>query len=311
MMLTKVPPFVFPEPGVIDVIDGRTYWNPLTLVTLVPLGFVTTIFTVPAACAGVRAEINVSLTDTFVAATPPNVTVAPWAKPDPLMDTKVPPPVFPELGLMDVIAGRTYVNPFVLVKLEPSGFVTTTLTVPAACAGVVAKIAVSPLLDTLVAATPPNVTVAPGAKPAPLIVTEVPPPVFPELGLTDVMFGRTYVNAFKLATAVELGLVTTTSTLPGICGGVVTKIDVSLTDMTVAMIPPNVTFAPEANPAPLIDMELPPMVVPELGLTDVIDGRTYVNPFTLAPEVPLGLVTTTFTLPAAWGASSERSMFRC
>ena len=103
--------------------------------------------------------------DTLVAATPPNVTVAPWAKPAPLMITNVPPLEGPELGLMEVIAGVTYTNPLGRVTVVPLGLVTTTSTGPAACAGVAAEIPVS-LLDTLVAAAPPKVTVAPCAKPA-------------------------------------------------------------------------------------------------------------------------------------------------
>ena len=48
------------------------------------------------------------------------------------MFTLVPPTVDPELGEMDVIDGRMYVNPPTLVTVEPSGLVTTTLTLPAA-----------------------------------------------------------------------------------------------------------------------------------------------------------------------------------
>src|SRR5262245_31532020 len=106
-MFINVPPPVFPAVGEMDVIEGRTYVNPFTLVPEAPLGFVTTTFTRPAACAGVVAEINVSPPDTFVAATPPNVTVTPDVKPKPEMFTKVPPFVFPELGLIDVIVGLT------------------------------------------------------------------------------------------------------------------------------------------------------------------------------------------------------------
>jgi hypothetical protein len=133
----------------------------LKLVTVVPLGFVTTTSTLPAAWAGVVREIDVSPLDTFRAAPPPNVTVAPWLKPRPLMDTRVPPPVFPELGLIDVIVGSTYWNALKLVTVVPLGFVTTTSTRPAACGGVVALIDVSLKTDTFVAITPAKVTFAP------------------------------------------------------------------------------------------------------------------------------------------------------
>jgi hypothetical protein len=42
---------------------------------------------------------------------------------------------------------------------------------------------------TLLAAVPPNVTVSPDAKLVPAIVTDVPPPVEPVLGLTPVTVG--------------------------------------------------------------------------------------------------------------------------
>ena len=42
---------------------------------------------------------------------------------------------------------------------------------------------------TFVAAAPPKVTVAPAAKFAPVIVTEVPPPVVPEFGETPATVG--------------------------------------------------------------------------------------------------------------------------
>ena len=60
--------------------------------------------------------------------------------------------------------------------------VTTTSVAPAACDAVFAVIEVLPTTATFVAAAPPMVTVAPVRKPVPVIVTEVPPAVVPELG---------------------------------------------------------------------------------------------------------------------------------
>ena len=68
-----------------------------------------------------------------------------------------------------------------------SGLVTTTLTVPAACALVV-PVRVVLVTVTAVRATPPTVAVAPVWKLAPLIVTAVPPVVGPlagEIELTE------------------------------------------------------------------------------------------------------------------------------
>ena len=67
--------------------------------------------------------------------------------------------------------------------------VTVTVTAPALPAGVVAVIEVLLTTTTLVAAVPPNVTVAPAAKFVPVIVTAVPPSVDPLLGLTLLTVG--------------------------------------------------------------------------------------------------------------------------
>ena len=69
----------------------------------------------------------------------------------------------------------------------PPGLVTVTVTAPALPAGVVAVIEVLFTTTTLVAAVPPNVTVAPEAKFVPVIVTAVPP-------ATDPLFGDTLLT---------------------------------------------------------------------------------------------------------------------
>jgi len=73
----------------------------------------------------------------------------------------------------------------------PLAFVTVTVTVPAAWAGLVALQVVVEAQLTAVAAVPPNVTVvAPKLlKPVPLIVTAVPPAVEPLGGDTLVTAG--------------------------------------------------------------------------------------------------------------------------
>ena len=67
--------------------------------------------------------------------------------------------------------------------------VTTTLTAPAACAGVVAVIDVLLTTVTPVAAVPPSFTVAPARKPVPVMVTAVPPFAVPELGVIALTVG--------------------------------------------------------------------------------------------------------------------------
>jgi len=64
-----------------------------------PPGFVTVTVTAPALPAGVTAVIvALFTTTTFVAAVPPNVTVAPVAKFVPVIVTAVPPEVVPVFG---------------------------------------------------------------------------------------------------------------------------------------------------------------------------------------------------------------------
>jgi len=81
------------------------------------------------------------------------------------------------------------VYPLARLPFSPPGFVTITVTAPAECAGVVAVIDVLLTTTTVVAAVPPNVTVAPLAKFVPVIVTPVPPAVDPLFGLTPVTVG--------------------------------------------------------------------------------------------------------------------------
>src|SRR5437867_3266470 len=77
---------------------------------------------------------------------------------------------------------------------------------------------------------------------------------------------------------------------------------VVLTKLTdVAAVPPKETVAPETKLDPLMVTEVPPPVVPPIGLTDEIDGgRSYVKPFADVTLWPSGFATVTLTAPAAW-----------
>jgi hypothetical protein len=147
-------------------------------------------------------------TTTFVAAAPPMLTVAPDKKPVPVIVTAVPPFVVPELGKMPVTVGAglgdVYVYPLVRVPLCPSVFVTTTFTVPTVWAGVLAAMDVLLTTETFVAGVPPMLTVAPVKKPVPVIVTEVPPLVVPELGEIAVTVGALAVVKLQVAPLVVL-----------------------------------------------------------------------------------------------------------
>jgi hypothetical protein len=83
-----------------------------------------------------------------------------------------------------------YLKPLARVPVCLLGLITITATGPPTCAGVVATIDLLLATTTVVAAgTPPNVTVAPGTKFAPEIVTVVPPLVEPVFGVTPLTVG--------------------------------------------------------------------------------------------------------------------------
>ena len=128
-------------------------------------------------------------TTTFVAAVPPNVTVAPVAKFVPVIVTAVPPAVVPLFGA-HLSPSAYHVSESVRqAPASAPGLVTVTVAAPALPAGVVAVIVVLLTTTTFVAAVLPKVTVAPAAKFVPVIVTAVPPTVDPLFGQTLVTVG--------------------------------------------------------------------------------------------------------------------------
>ena len=132
-------------------------------------------------------------------------------------------------------------------------------------------------LDAVTAqVTPPMATDGVEINPLPVIVTDVPPNVVPLVGVTDpivgVEEGVTYVYAFVAVAAPESGLVTTTFTRPAACAPVVQVIDVEVDAVTAQATPPTVTVSGETNPVPVIVIDVPPAVVPLVGVTDPIVG---------------------------------------
>ena len=68
---------------------------------------------------------------------------------------------------------------------------------------------------------------------------------------------------------------TTTSTAPAACAGVVAEIELLLTVTLVAATAPNVTDAPCWNPLPVMVTAVPPVVDPEFGETpEIVGGGT-------------------------------------
>jgi hypothetical protein len=76
-----------------------------------------------------------------------------------------------------------------LVVEVPADVVTVTSTAPVDPAGALAVSEVAELTLNEVAATEPNLTAVAPVKPVPVTVTEVPPAVGPEDGLTEVTVG--------------------------------------------------------------------------------------------------------------------------
>ena len=161
-----------------------------------------------------------------------------------------------------------YKNAFVAVAVPP-GVVTATLAAPTVPAGVTAVMVVDESTTTLVAATPPIVTLVAPVKVAPVIVNGVPPTVEPVTGETEEIIGSAkYINAFD-AVAVPFGVVTATLAAPTVPAGVtaVMLVDESTTTL-VAATPPIVTLVAPVKLAPVIVIAVPPAVAPEFGVTD-------------------------------------------
>jgi hypothetical protein len=77
---------------------------------VVPPVVVTRIQAVPAACAGVVTEIDVTLLKLIVAEVAPNVTAEGLARLVPVIITFILPVVGPEVGLILVIVGADIVD---------------------------------------------------------------------------------------------------------------------------------------------------------------------------------------------------------
>jgi len=157
----------------------------------------------------------------------------------------------------------------------PPAVVTVTVLAPAVPAGVLAVISVALETTTLVAATLLTVTLVAPVKLVPEIVIDVPPLVGPDVGLTVEMVGTaaaTYVNALALV-AVPPAVVTATLLAPVVPAGVLAVIDVALTTTTlVAATLFTVTLVAPVKLVPEIVIDVPPLVGPDVGLTDEMVG---------------------------------------
>src|SRR5206468_4292401 len=190
------------------------------------------------------------------------------------------------------------------VPLCVSGFVTVTVTAPAACPVVVPVTLVALIVET-VSADPPKDTVAPATKPVPASVTAVPPALAPLVGATELTIGAgaRYVKQPVHVPLCVSVLVTTTFTDPAACAVVVPVMLVDAIVATVRAEPPNDTVAPTPKPVPATVTEVPPAVAPLFGVTEatVGAGATYVKQPEQVPLCVSAFVTITFTAPAACG----------
>jgi hypothetical protein len=295
---TVVPPVVGPEDGVtVPIVGLATYVKAPALVPVPPTVVTDTDFA-PAVPAGVRAvRLRPSpATTTFVATAVPTFTVAP-ERFVPVIVMLVPAASGPEEGVTPAIVGAaTYVKPPDCVT-DPPAVVTTTSCAPAMPAGV---FAVMPVADatTLVAATPPTVTVAP-ERFVPVSRMLVPPVAGPLDGVNPVTVGAaTYVKPFARV-AVPPAVVTTTLLGPAVPTGDTAVICVGLTTVTeLAGAPP---IATDGTPpiavkfVPVIEIDVPAPNGPDDGVTEPIVGTaTYVNAPPRLVEPPAVVTNTSF-----------------
>jgi hypothetical protein len=134
LTVTDVPPAAAPPFGVTALTVGAaTYVKQPVQVPFCVSAFVTTTFTAPGSCDVVVPVMLVAVMPMIVRAAPPSDALAPAWNPLPLIVTPVPPADGPLFGVTDVTAGpTTYVKQPAQLAPCASGFVTVTLTAPAA-----------------------------------------------------------------------------------------------------------------------------------------------------------------------------------
>ena len=217
--------------------------------------------------AGLSAVIDVSLTTVkFVAAFVPKSTAVAPVKPVPVIVTNVPPPSGPAVGLItETVGAARYVNTSAGdVADVPSGVVTVRSTVPVP-AGLSAVIDVSLTTVRFVAAFVPKSTAVAPVKLVPVIVTNVPPPIGPAVGLIaetvggvgELIGGRGGRRPARRRHGHVHGAVP---------AGLSAVIDVSLTTVKfVAGVVPKSTAVAPVKPVPVIVTNVPPTPGPPPG----------------------------------------------
>jgi hypothetical protein len=225
-------------------------------------------------------------------------------------------PAYQPAGSGRPVPLSAYVNPLASVPLWVSGLVTTTLTAPAAWAGVVAVREVLLTTVTPVAAVPPKLTVAPVAKLVPVIVTAVPPAVGPLVGATPVTVGAGFRTLMVNVCPFDVpppgvGLNTVTERVPPVAMSVAEmapRNSVGETKVVVRLEPFQRTREVGTKLVPVtVRVNAVPPAVADVGLSPVVVGTgfTMVNvcPFEVPPP-GVGLRTVTVRVaPEAMSAA--------
>ena len=192
------------------------------------------------------------------------------------MVTVVPPVVGPEVGENEAMVGAaaTKANSPVEVAV-PLAVVTEILTVAAAWALVLAVMEDALVTETAAAVVVPNLTAEPLVKPAPSIVTVVPPVVGPEVGENEAMLGAAATKANSpVEVAVPLAVVTEILTVAAAWALVLAVMEDALVTVNVAaVVVPNLISLTPLKPVPCTVTVVPPVVGPEVGENEVMVGR--------------------------------------
>jgi len=161
--------------------------------------------------------------------------------------------------------------------VPPDAVTITSATPGVSVAGETAVIENAEFTVTVVADTPPKVTVEPVVKLVPAMTTEEPPPVGPELGVNDVTVGDAVAEKVNrsLADVAEVppGVATVMSTVLAPAAGETAVIDVAeLTVKLAAGVAPKLTAVVPVKFVPVIATGVPPAVGPDIGFTAVMVG---------------------------------------
>ena len=273
----------------------------------------------------VRWPESTKLVELTVMPVPENAALAPLTKPVPVIVMFwLLAPCPRELGLVELTVGPALtVKTLVPVPAPASGLVTVTSRAPVLAFEAIVMFAVrwlesTKLVELTVMPVPENETLAPLAKPVPLIVTLwLPAPCPSELGLVEDTVGAALtVKAEVLVAVLPSPLVIETSRAPVLAVEETVTLAVSWVELLnvveLTVIPdPNdaASVGPLMKPVPVIVMFW--LVAPcprELGLSEEIVGAALTLKTPLPVPTPAsGLVTV--TLPAPVLAVEEMLMF--